>query len=232
MDAALPSTSASSPVPVDNWAYEDSERGFRTRMKDQLLAPHCHHCGKLSTPEKKLRVCAGCLCVYYCDQVCKNHDGERHDKVECKQYAGKGMKEKFETCKHDLTWRLGSIDDRLWLASTIGRIGAVRALIAEGGDVNRVGADGYAVLQQSTLPETAFLRSLNSTLGLCITGLLIEVADEISEKSVSLGCAALVSRTAFADEWSLGTGDAEATLRRLQQQQGSIEAADRTIQLS
>ena len=86
--------------------------------------------------------------------------------------------------------------------------------------------------QQSMPPEAAFLRSLNSTLGLCITGLLIEVADEISEKSVSLGCAALISRTAFVDEWSLGTGDAEATLRRLQQQQGSIEAADRTIQLS
>ena len=150
MDAALPSTSASSPVPavpVETWAYEDSERG--TRMKDQLLAPHCHHCGKLSTPEKKLRVCAGCACVYYCDRGCKNHDGERHDKVECKQYAGSGMKELIAKHKHDLTWRVGSIDERLWLASFIGRIGAVRALIAEGGDVNWVGQDGWTLLHIS-----------------------------------------------------------------------------------
>ena len=59
------------------------------------------------------------------------------------------MKEKIETCKHDLTWRVGSIDQRLYRASYIGRIGAVRALIAEGGDVNWVRLNGWTLLHTS-----------------------------------------------------------------------------------
>ena len=148
MDAALPATSASSHM---DWAYEDSVQGSLTRMKDELLAPHCHHCGKLSTPEKKLLVCAGCLCVYYCDQVCKNHDCERHDKEECRGFARRGVKENVAISIHEITWRGGSIDERLFQASTIGRIGAVRALIAEGGDVNWVGANGLTALHYSAM---------------------------------------------------------------------------------
>lgn len=79
----------------------------------------------------------------------------------------------------------------------------------------------------NTAPEATFLQALQETLGLRITGLLIEVADEHSNGAVTLAAAALLARcdaTAPAGSWDLASGGAEL-LNCLRQPQARDQAS-------
>ena len=68
--------------------------------------------------------------------------------------------------------------------------------------------------QQSLPSEQTFVRALREVLGLELTGLLLEVADELSPSSVTLGAAALVATVRGTETWDLAA-DGDQVLRRV-----------------
>lgn len=65
------------------------------------------------------------------------------------------------------------------------------------------------LFKSSIAPEEAFIRSLNSVLGGSITGLLLEIADEMTPTCVTLGASVLLGRN---DASSLGQQEADACI--------------------
>lgn len=68
--------------------------------------------------------------------------------------------------------------------------------------------------QQSLPSEETFVQALREVLGLELTGLLLEVADELSPSSVTLGAAALVAASRGTEAWDLAA-DGDQVLRRV-----------------
>jgi hypothetical protein len=92
--------------------------------------------------------------------------------------------------------------------------------------------------KRSSPQEDSFLRALQSVLGLEVTGLLLEVADEQSPASVSLGAAVLLARSEVAPQLSLSSSAGSDVMRGLREAEGRREAclvachADELVQLA
>ena len=144
---------------------EEPARGLlfsRAQLKAECLvcqAPRARHrCGKCGGP-------------HYCSVECQERDWPRHKKRECQYNIEHDMEATCARAKESIASGEGSLGQQLWLASRLGRIRAVEALLEEGANPNFVvehasclhtaSTYGYVSVVQALLAAGAHIDAVN-----------------------------------------------------------------------
>ena len=120
------------------------------------LKAECQVC---QAPKARHR-CGKCGAPHYCSVECQERDWPRHKKRECQRSIEHGAKAHEARMKESLASGEGSLNEQLWHAFALGRLGAVELLLQEGANPNLAASGTNCLHMASTYGHVSEVQAL------------------------------------------------------------------------
>ena len=133
---------------------EEPARGLPL-SRSQLKA----ECRVRQAPKARHR-CGKCGVPHYCSVECQERDWPRHKKWECQHFIEHGVEANDASLKESLALGEGSLDQQLWNACQIGRLGAMEVLLEAGANPNLAVPETSCLHMASTYGHVSVVQAL------------------------------------------------------------------------